>query len=186
MDVFEPDIFTDSYMVTLTDLSLNDAVQAKIQELDHYRKITSSNSTINKLATIGEWIRNVTLVILVILIVISVFIISNTIKLTVHARRREISIMKYVGATNNFIRSPFVVEGIIIGLISGLLSLLLIGGLYNFISGEISKLEQIKDIGVNLLAFKDLFNEIIIVYIVLGIGIGVIGSVISMRKYLEV
>lgn len=186
MDVFEPDIFTDSYMVTLTDLSLNDAVQAKIQELDHYRKITSSNSTINKLATIGEWIRNVTLVILVILIVISIFIISNTIKLTVHARRREISIMKYVGATNNFIRSPFVVEGIIIGLISGLLSLLLIGGLYNFISGEISKLEQIKDIGVNLLAFKDLFNEIIIVYIVLGIGIGVIGSVISMRKYLEV
>ena len=120
------------------------------------------------------------------LIAISVFIISNTIKLTVHARRKEISIMKYVGATNSFIRWPFIVEGIIIGIISALLTILIIYGGYTFIISKILGVFNSIQVNVSLLTFKDMYQMILIVYMALGIGIGVLGSSISMRKYLEV
>ena len=120
------------------------------------------------------------------LIVISVFIISNTIKLTVHARRKEISIMKYVGATNSFIRWPFIVEGIIIGIVSGFISILIVGLSYNAISENVIKSDIVSKMNFSLVSFSDMFSLIIIVYMVLGIGIGIIGSSISMRKYLKV
>lgn len=94
--------------------------------------------------------------------------------------------MKYIGATNSFIRAPFVVEGIIIGTVASLISVLLIGLAYNMVSNRIigSSLNNI--IGFNLLSFNELFNLIIIVYIALGIGIGILGSAMSMRRYLKV
>ena len=100
-------IFPVSYKVTLTDLSLNEDVQDSIKQLDNIDEIVSSNPTIALILKLAKGVRIVTATILVILIVISIAIISNTIKLTVHARRKEISIMKYVGATNSFIRWPF-------------------------------------------------------------------------------
>ena len=186
MDGLDPSIFAASYMVTLTDLNLNNQVQDQIMQMENFKKITSSNETIENLAKLGRGIRIVTGIMLVILILISVFIISNTIKLTVHARRKEISIMKYVGATNGFIRTPFMIEGIIIGLISGILSIILVGGGYNFLSGKVMTVETMQTIGVNFLSFKELSGQIILVYLVLGVGIGIIGSSISMKKYLEV
>lgn len=182
----EPSIFAASYMVTLTDLNLNNAVQNQINALQNIKKITSSNDTINTLANIGRWIRIVTAIMLIILIAISIFIISNTIKLTVHARRKEISIMKYVGATNGFIRSPFMVEGIIIGLLSGVLSILLVSGGYTTIANKMANSDIAATIGLNILSFSTMINQIVIVYLLLGIGIGIVGSTISMRKYLDV
>jgi len=186
MEGIDPAIFPASYIVTLTDLSLNTSVQNSINELDNIKKITSSNDTINTLVNIGKWVRIVTGVILVLLVAISIFIISNTIKLTVHARRKEISIMKYVGATNGFIRSPFIVEGMIIGLASGLLSILLVSGGYNFIVSKIIISDVYRKIEATVLGFGSLVNQIVIVYIILGVGIGILGSTISMRKYLDV
>ena len=186
LEGIEPTIFSPSYVVTLTDLSLNASVQNSINQLDNIKKITSSNETINALINIGNWVRIVTGVMLVILIAISVFIISNTIKLTVHVRRKEISIMKYVGATNNFIRTPFIIEGIIIGLLSGLLSVLLVSGGYTFITKRIIASDMARTVGINILGFGDIANQIILVYIILGMGIGIVGSSMSMRKYLDV
>ncbi|MBQ6992567.1 MAG: permease-like cell division protein FtsX [Clostridia bacterium] len=184
MEGLEPSIFKSSYLVTLTDLTLNSSVQNEINELENIDKITSSNETINNLSIFGKWIRIITGGILIILIIISVFIISNTIKLTVHARRKEISIMKYVGATNNFIRSPFIVEGIIIGLLSSIISVLLVSGLYSFVANKIAMADF--DLGVTVLGLGDLLTQIIVVYALLGMGIGIVGSSISMRKYLDV
>lgn len=186
MEGIEPDFLFDSYIVTLTDLDMNDSVQEQISKLPHFRSITSSNQTINTLSTVGKWIRIFTGSILVVLILISIFIIANTIKLTVHARRKEISIMKYVGATNSFIRAPFMIEGIIIGIMSSAISLGIVGALYNWGTIKMAQSETIQKIGVNMLQFKDLFSSILIVYIILGVGIGIIGSRISMRKYLDV
>ena len=186
MEGIEPDFLFDSYIVTLTDLDMNDSVQEQISKLPHFRSITSSNQTINTLSTVGKWIRIFTGTILVVLILISIFIIANTIKLTVHARRKEISIMKYVGATNSFIRAPFMIEGIIIGIMSSAISLGIVGALYNWGTIKMAQSETIQKIGVNMLQFKDLFSSILIVYIILGVGIGIIGSRISMRKYLDV
>ena len=120
------------------------------------------------------------------MIIISVFIIANTIKLTVHARRKEISIMKYVGATNGFIRWPFIVEGMIIGILASSISIVLIGITYSFLAEQMVNSQFIRLINMSLVTFGDMFNSIIFVYMLLGIGIGAIGSVISMRKYLKV
>ena len=184
-------IFPDSVIVKLTDLEKSAEVQEKIYQIQingkkYIDEIRSSDKTINALINIANGIKIVTGVLLVLLIAISVFIISNTIKLTVHARRKEISIMKYVGATNSFIRWPFIVEGIIIGIISALLTILIIYGGYTFIISKILGVFNSIQVNVSLLTFKNMYQMILIVYMALGIGIGVLGSSIYMRKYLEV
>lgn len=175
-----------SYKVTLTDLKLAGQVESKINELDNIKKITSSNETMAKLLSIANGIRYVTAAILIALVIGSVFIIANTIKLTVYARRREISIMKYVGATNSFIRWPFIVEGIIIGIVSAGISILIIGGIYKVIAAKLLESTLVQNLNITLVSFGNMFNLIILVYLILGIGIGVLGSSLSMRKYLEV
>lgn len=186
MEGIEPEVLPASYIVTLEDLELNDSVQEQISKIDNYDGITSSNQTITTLAALGRGVRMVTGIILAILILISTFIIANTIKLTVHARRKEISIMKYVGATNGFIRTPFIIEGVVIGVISSVISLGLVGAIYNWCAIKFAQAETIQAIGFNMLQFDQLFSSIFIVFIVLGAGLGIVGSSISMRKYLDV
>lgn len=176
--------FKASYVVTLTDLTKINEVYSQVKDLDNIASVRLRDDTINKLIDITNGVRTVSAVILILLILISVFIISNTIKLTVHARRKEISIMKYVGATNGFIRWPFMVEGIIIGVTAALLSVFFLGIAYNYVIGQ--TVGMVEKIQISLLQFSETFNILIIIYLVLGIGIGTIGSAISMRKYLEV
>lgn len=193
LSVYEGDenIFPDSVIVKLSNLERSAEVQEKIRQItidgkSYVDDILNSDKTVNALISIANGIKIVTGVLLILLIAISVFIISNTIKLTVHARRKEISIMKYVGATNSFIRWPFIVEGIIIGVLAALFTMLIIYFGYTIVVQKIMiALSHIK-ISVALLTFKELYKLILIVYMALGIGIGVLGSSISMKKYLEV
>lgn len=180
------EVVPDSYIINFTDLKLAQEVENSISALDNVKKITSANETMQKLVSITNAIRIVTFAILAGLVIGAIFIISNTIKLTVYARRKEISIMKYVGATNSFIRWPFIVEGIIIGVLSACISILLVGGGYKLIAGQLLESAVVQNLGITLVSFSDMFNMLIIVYLALGIGIGVLGSAISMRKYLEV
>lgn len=186
--LFEPykDTVTDSYIINFTDLKLAKEVEVKINELENVKKITSANETMEKLVSITNGIRIVTMLILTGLVIGAIFIISNTIKLTVYARRKEISIMKYVGATNSFIRWPFIVEGIIIGILAACISILVVGGGYKIIATKLLASTVIQNLGITLVSFGDMFNMIIVIYMILGIGIGVLGSSLSMRKYLEV
>ena len=182
----ENNIFPASYVVTLTDLTKSQEVQDQILTFDNIKKITSKDETVTTLINLANGIKIVTGVILVLLVVISIFIIANTIKLTVHARRKEISIMKYVGATNGFIRWPFIVEGMIIGVFASIISIAIVGFAYNIIAQKLISSEFMQVINMSLVTFGDMFNSIIFVYMLLGIGIGALGSVISMRKYLKV
>lgn len=178
--------FKVSYVVMLTDLSKSDEVKAEIEKLDNVSNIEMRDKVINALVGIANGIKWISLGILILLIIISIFIIANTIKLTVHARRKEISIMKYVGATNSFIRWPFIVEGILIGVIAAMISILILGGAYTFLINKIMESSVIALVPITLLPFSEIFELVIMVYLALGIGIGCIGSIISMRKYLEV
>ena len=182
----ENNIFPASYIVTMTDLNKSAEIQNQILTFENVKKITSRDETVATLIDLANGIKIVTGVILALLIIISVFIIANTIKLTVHARRKEISIMKYVGATNGFIRWPFILEGMIIVIISSVISIAIVGVAYNFISQNLLSSEFMQVINMSLVSFNDMFSSIIFVYMLLGIGIGAIGSVISMRKYLKV
>ena len=188
LSTFEGDnnIFSESYVVTLTDLNLSQDVQDQISKFENVKKITSKDQTVTTLINLANGIKIVTGVILLLLIFISVFIIANTIKLTVHARRKEISIMKYVGATNNFIRWPFIVEGMIIGIMASAISIVIVGIVYNIIADNLVNSQFMKLINMSLVSFGYMFNSIIITYMLLGIGIGAFGSIISMRKYLKV
>lgn len=182
----ESNPFKASYLVTLTDLKLSSQVQDEIKKIDNIDSIQSRDETINGLVAIANGVRIVSAVILTLLVLISIFIIGNTIKLTVHARRKEISIMKYVGATNNFIRWPFIVEGMIIGIMASAISIVIVGIVYNIIADNLVNSQFMKLINMSLVSFGDMFNSIIITYMLLGIGIGAFGSIISMRKYLKV
>lgn len=203
-------IFPASYIITLTDLEKSEDIQAEVSRIgakiatenragevnldieestEHdtiIKKITSKDSTISALITIVRGVRITVGVIFIILLVISVTIISNTIKLTVHARRKEISIMKYVGATNSFIRWPFLVEGIIIGIIAALITLVIVGFLYDFVINKIESSNVLQNMGITLLQFIEIAKPVAIVYATLGIGVGIVGSSVSMKKYLEV
>ncbi len=182
----EKNIFPASFIVTLTDLSLATEIEAKIETMENVKKITSNNDTINTLMKIANGIKIAIGAISVILLMISITIIANTIRLTVHARRKEISIMKYVGATNHFIRWPFIIEGIIIGVLAAGITILIVGAMYDFVIQAIEQSNILQTMGVTLLQFPEIVNLIAIAYVILGIGVGMIGSSISMKKYLEV
>ena len=187
--------FPPSFIITFTNLEKVDEVANQIEALDNVTGTTRDDQKDNT-KSLTKLDRNVNIALFAIgglLVVFSIIIIGNTIKLTVHARRKEISIMKYVGATNNFIRAPFVVEGIIIGLISSLISLMALAGLYVWIKNNIigNGLESwLNNLGVNsglkLLDFSQMFTQITLIFLAMGIGIGVFGSMRSMRKYLKV
>ena len=179
--------FKASFVVTLTDLTKAEEVKTEIADsTEVVSNIEVRTDTINALIKIADGINIITTVILIILVLISIFIITNTIKLTVHARRKEISIMKYVGATNSFIRWPFMVEGMLIGLISVLISLLILSVIYNAVIAQIQQSLINGMINIPLLTFQELFKTLLTVYLVLGLGVGALGSAISMKKYLEV
>ena len=168
------EIFPASYVVTLTDLNLSQDVQNEIKTFENVMDIESADKTVETLINLANGIKIITGIILILLVIISVFIISNTIKLTVHARRKEISIMKYVGATNNFIRWPFIVEGMIIGVFASMISIIIVGTTYSFMAENAVNSPLLQTIGLSLVTFKDMFNSIIFVYMLLGIGIGAI------------
>lgn len=182
----EENPFRASYVVTLTDLKLSSSIQDEISKFDNIYSIESKDETINALVSIANGVRIVSATILILLILISVFIIANTIKLTVHARRKEISIMKYVGATDGFIRWPFIIEGILIGMMAALISVGLLAIVYTLLSNSMQNSTVIQRMGVNLLSFNQMINLLAIVYVIMGTGIGALGSSISMRKYLKV
>lgn len=181
--------FKASYAITLTNLNESSKVVETLNSAeilkDKIEEIESSDIIIEGLNSIDKGIKIIFLCMGILLIIVSTVIISNTIKLTVHARRKEISIMKYVGATNNFIRAPFIVEGIVIGIIAIAISILSLGGIYHLIYNACNNILMTK-FNFIMLQFNEIFQSIIIVYSLLGIGIGVLGSVLSMKKYLKV
>ncbi len=150
------------------------------------KRIVSKDYVVSTMVSVVRGLRIGIGVIFIILLIFSITIISNTIKLSLHARRKEMSIMKYVGATNRFVRGPYVVEGMILGIISSVISLLLIGAIYDYMIKRIETSNVLKQIGINLLSFVEIADKLVIVYLILGLGIGIIGSAISMKKYLEV
>lgn len=175
----------DAYKVTVKDLTQFDSTinQIKSMEENHIDTIRENKDLAKKLVTIRHGIEVIAIVIVAVLLAISVFIISNTIKLTVYSRRLEISIMKSVGATNGFVRFPFVVEGMILGIISGVISLGLVWGFYEFAITQFSDL--LASLGLDALNFADYALPMLGTFVAIGIVTGVGGALLSMGKYLN-
>lgn len=171
------------YLITLTDLSKSSETVAVMDDIAGIVKIQQNEESIDKLVSIANYIRNFSLWIIIALAVVSIFIISNTIKLTVYTRRKEINIMKFVGATDWFIRWPFIIEGIAIGIIGAGASIAVI------IAGYGAVVNIVNSLNIMFLTLKPLTELTgIIIGSSLGLGaiLGGLGSLISVRKHLNV
>ena len=173
----------DAYKVTVNDLSQFDSTVDQIKQLQHIDTIRENKDLAQKLVTIRHGVEVISVVIVAVLLAISVFIIQNTIKLTVYSRRLEISIIKSVGATNGFVRLPFVVEGMILGVISGVISLGLVWAFYEFAINQFGDL--ISSLGLEALKFSNYALPMLGIFIAIGIVTGVGGALLSMGKYLN-
>ena len=179
-------IISDIYKVTLTDISQTKQVAEYISKIEGVKTVKSSEKLTTNVQRITKTVRNISIWVVIIFAFISIFIISNTIKLTVHNRRKEINIMKYVGATDSFIRGPFVTEGVLVGFIAAVIAYFLTEYGYNSLLKLIGSSDPV---GTSIISFKS-FGEMAFViaggYLAIGMGLGAIGSAVSMRKYLKV
>ena len=172
-------------ILKLKDIEYAEDVVKSIENLEGIEEIQYNYDIMEKLVLFTNYIRTGGLAIVLILILVSIFIISNTIKLTVTARKREINIMKYVGATNGYIRGPFVIEGVVFGLIGAIISILAVNYGYNyFFNAASDKLYVL--FTVYLVPPKALMQDIVIIFTAIGAGIGALGSLVSMKRFLNV
>ena len=175
----------NSMIIELTNISLADEVVKQIQDDDYIDSISYYKDVIDKMLTISRIISTAGLAIILLLSIVSLFIIANTIKLALYAWIREINIMKYIGATNWFIRWPFIIEGMTLGFLGAAIALGSVYVLYGFIFSKLSS-EAYSLIGGYLLPISTIFDNIAIIFASMGIGIGVLGSLVSLRRYLKV
>lgn len=173
----------DAYKVTVDNLDYFDQTVDELNELDHVDIIRQNKDLAQRLVAIRHGITIIAVVIVIVLLLISLFIISNTIRLTVYSRRLEISIMKSVGATNNFVRFPFVIEGIILGVLSGTVALGLVWGIYELAITQFGDL--LSSLNLTAINFTDYALPMFGIFILIGVLCGVGGSVVTMSKYLN-
>ncbi|MGM0378142.1 MAG: permease-like cell division protein FtsX [Bacillota bacterium] len=171
--------------ISLDKIEYSDIIVNQVNKFNGIEEIKYDKDTIGKLIHISNYIKNIGMILILILVGISTFIISNTIKLAMNARKKEINIMKYVGATSWFIRWPFILEGTILGLIGALLSSGLMYYIYQY-TFSIYNNSFFALIAAYLERPQAIFSDIFVLFITIGCGIGALGSLTSIRKYLEV
>ena len=177
-------IFPASFIVKFNSLEDWSKVKESLQKIDGIYKVKDNQTTIEAIITLSK-IANVFLLgVGSVMLIVSIFIIPNTIKLAVYSNQREIFIMRYIGATNKFIKKPFVVEGAIIGIVSAVISFILISLAYVLAYTRLPKIGS--SLGVfGFLPYSTLWYKILAIYVVVGLFIGVFGSAISIKKYLK-
>lgn len=171
-----------SYIIKVKDASMMKDVSNEIKAIKGVEKVSYGQDIVDKLLGIIKVIRIVGLVVILILFIISIVIISNTIKLGVFARRREINIMKYIGATDWFIRWPFIIEGILLGLMGAILAV----GILSLMYGYAANIVNNRLIIFELLPLNKILNDIAIYFAIMGSVIGALGSSISIKRFLNV
>lgn len=176
----------DSYEIFLSDVSMQDALVTWLQSIPEVRKVNYSEMTANTLSGLNLLIAYVSMGIIVILLAVSIFLISNTVAIGISVRSEEINIMKYIGATDFFVRAPFVLEGMLIGLIGAALPLGLIYSLYNYALNYMVNRFMVLSGFLNFLSVDEVFHFLVPVSLGVGVGIGFLGSISTVRKHLHV
>ncbi len=170
--------------ITIDDINQFKSISETISQMEEIANIRDSQEIVDMLISVRKTLNMIGFWILVLLAVVSLFIISNTVKLAMHSRRNEINIMKYVGATNGFIRFPFLLEGVLIGIVSTVIAVALQWCIYVYaLVPAISQLTFLMDC---IVPFNSVFGSLVMIFIVIGLAVGIFGSALSIRKYLKV
>ncbi len=175
-----------SYAIYMNDISMQSTLVTYLSTIDGVREVKQSEIVANTLTDFNSLIGFISAGIILILLGVAIFLISNTITVAISVRREEIAIMKLIGATDFFVRAPFVVEGVVIGIIGALIPLGILYVLYGRIIRYIG--EKFSFIGnmLHFLSLQEVFQTLVPVALLLGVGIGLIGSWITIRKHLRV
>lgn len=177
-------VFRHRYVIRLVDIALMEDTIENVKAVEGVAKINAHLDYADAFVTIRNIVSVVSLVLIVMLVFVSVFIMSNTIKLATFNRREEIAIMKMVGANNGFIRLPFVVEGLTLGLIGGSLAFLAEWGVYELLTGKI--LSTVAGSFIQVVPFTQVAIPVLISYLAISILVGVFGGINAIRNYLKV
>lgn len=177
---------SESYEIYLSDVSMQDSLVTYLESLDGVREVRRSEIIANTLSDFNRLIGYVSAGIILILLCVAVFLISNTVIVGIAVRKEEIGIMKLIGATDFFVRAPFVVEGILIGLIGSALPLVLLYVMYSRLIGYIMEKFNFLSSLMNFLPVQEVFRTLTPIAVLLGVGIGFIGSFTTIRKHLKV
>lgn len=177
---------SDNYEVYLNDVSKQAEIVETAESLNGVRKVNKSDVVANTLNSVNKLVWYASVILIGILLAISVFLISNTVTMGISVRREEIAIMKYIGAKDSFVRMPFIIEGVLIGLIGAVIPLAALYFMYNkaieFILEKFSLLNNILD----FLPVAEVYKTLLPAGLLLGIGIGFVGSAFTIRKHLRV
>ncbi|MBQ9333678.1 MAG: permease-like cell division protein FtsX [Lachnospiraceae bacterium] len=187
-DGFTENPLADSahYEIYLKDVSRQQELVDMLNSLNGIRRVNQSEMTATTLTGINKLVAYISVGIIAILLAVSIFLISNTITIGISVRREEIEIMKYIGATDFFVRSPFVVEGMLIGVIGTIIPLALIYFLYDVVIGFIIERFSVLSQLLTFLTIQEIFHVLVPVSLAIGLGIGFLGSIITVRKHLRV
>ena len=175
-----------SYSIYMKDVSMQESLVEYLQTIDGVREVKQSEIVANTLTDFNKLIGYISAGIILILLGVAVFLISNTITVGISVRREEIAIMKLIGATDYFVRAPFVVEGMVIGLIGAAIPLGILYMLYGKIIVYIGEKFRFISNMMNFLPVEEVFHTLVPVALILGVGIGFLGSCITIRKHLKV
>lgn len=183
LDEIGSDFLPNAYKVTINDMEEFNATVNTIKNYDNVLSIRENGELARRIADIQNAVGLVSIVIVIILLIVSLFIIANTVRITMYSRSLEISIMKAVGATNWFIRWPFLVEGVIIGILSAIISFGLIFGLYAAAEKVLASMFDI--LGNTMVPFEECIWVLLIAFVSTGVVTGAAGSFISLGRYLK-
>lgn len=173
---------SDEFIVSYRDVADEESIKYELTQMEGVRKVNAHLELASKLQSFRSGVLFVFMWFLIVLVVVSVFIIVNTIKLAVDARKNEITVMRYVGATGTFITMPFLIEGVMIGLIASVIGYFVEWWAYRYIETEVAThLQMIKFVG-----FGDVWHLVLLGFIGIGILAGIVGSLLSLRKYMKV
>lgn len=184
MEGIDSSVFRHRFVIHLTDISQMAETKAELEAIPGIAKVNAQIEYADRFVRIRNIVSVVSLILTVILTFVSFFIMSNTIKLTTYGRREEIAIMKMVGATNSFIRTPFIIEGLILGILGGVFGFLAVWGIYTVLNGSL--MDTLTGSFLSLVPFKTVMWPMLAAYVGIGILIGVFGGVNAIRNYLKV
>lgn len=181
-----PIVGSDNYEVYLSDVSMQDNLVTYLESIEGVRDVKRSAIIANTLSGINKLIGYVSMGIILILLVVSVFLISNTVTIGISVRKDEIGIMKYIGATDFFVRAPFVIEGMLIGALGSLVPLGILYFIYNNVVGYVQDRFPMLSNLLRFLTVEEVFAVLIPISLIIGIGIGFLGSFSTVRKHIRV
>jgi cell division transport system permease protein len=175
----------NTYVVQLKDVSYASSIIRQIEQKDGIEEVKYYKDIVEKLISTAEFIQLFGVIVIIILLLVSIFIIQNTIKITVASRKVEIELMQYIGASNGFVRGPFIFEGVILGCMGAFLAIIVVLNGYDYLVSY-SNEKLFSMLSVYLIPANMISLDILIIFVTIGVGIGILGSIVSLKKFLSV